>query len=159
MILDFGCGKRKFPNAIGIDIDPDSDADIIHDLNKPFHFRKANLIRAVEIIEYLDNPKQFIQNCYNNLEGGGVLFLTTNNRDSLVNRIFKNYYHAKTHKSLMNIDELKNLLEGKFNILYINFEPYDRVGKDNYARLRGLLHRFLPNSLRERIVCVCVRGG
>ena len=33
MILDVGCGSKKFPGAIGIDVNPNSDADTLHDLN------------------------------------------------------------------------------------------------------------------------------
>ena len=33
-ILDLGCGKRKRKGTVGIDISKDTDADIIHDLNK-----------------------------------------------------------------------------------------------------------------------------
>jgi hypothetical protein len=31
-ILDLGCGIRKRPGTIGLDINPRSDADVIHDL-------------------------------------------------------------------------------------------------------------------------------
>ena len=38
-ILDLGCGKRKQKDAIGVDMSEDSDADVIHDLNKfPYPF-------------------------------------------------------------------------------------------------------------------------
>jgi len=32
-ILDLGCGNKKFPGAVGIDINPLSDADVINALN------------------------------------------------------------------------------------------------------------------------------
>jgi hypothetical protein len=44
-ILDVGCGKNKRKGAIGIDIDPNSDADVIHDLNIfPWPFNDNELI-------------------------------------------------------------------------------------------------------------------
>lgn len=33
-ILDVGCCRNKIPGAIGVDIDPDSDVDIICDFTK-----------------------------------------------------------------------------------------------------------------------------
>ena len=33
-VLDVGCSRNKVSGAIGIDIDPKSQADIIHDLNQ-----------------------------------------------------------------------------------------------------------------------------
>ncbi|NIO22955.1 MAG: methyltransferase type 11, partial [Candidatus Aenigmarchaeota archaeon] len=33
-VLDVGCGKKKHPGSIGIDIRPDSDADKVCDFDK-----------------------------------------------------------------------------------------------------------------------------
>ena len=57
-ILDFGCGNQKRPGAIGIDINPKTDADIIHDLNSfPYPFADSifDEIYADNVIEHLDN--------------------------------------------------------------------------------------------------------
>jgi len=57
-ILDLGCGNKKFPGAIGIDINPLSDADVIHDLNKlPYPFKDSvfDEIIADNVIEHLDD--------------------------------------------------------------------------------------------------------
>jgi len=57
-ILDVGCGKRKRSNAIGIDINPRSDADLLHDLNQfpyPFTDNHFDEIYADNILEHLDD--------------------------------------------------------------------------------------------------------
>jgi len=57
-ILDLGCGNKKKSGAIGIDINPDTNADIIHDLNKfPYPFEESTFdkIFADNVIEHLDN--------------------------------------------------------------------------------------------------------
>ncbi len=57
-LLDLGCGNRKFPGAIGIDNNPNTDADIIHDLNSmpyPFDDSFFDGIYADNIIEHLDD--------------------------------------------------------------------------------------------------------
>ena len=32
-VLDVGCGSSKFPGAVGLDISPDTEADIVADLD------------------------------------------------------------------------------------------------------------------------------
>jgi predicted SAM-dependent methyltransferase len=57
-ILDLGCGNKKHPGAVGIDINLSSDADIIHDLNSvpyPFEDSLFDEIIADNIVEHLDN--------------------------------------------------------------------------------------------------------
>ncbi len=177
MILNLGGGVDRFPNTINVDKDKYRliNGDILHDLETPLKLeKKANLIIAKEIIEHIEDPEIFLDNCYDLLCEDGVLFLSTNNRDSLINRVFKSYYHpegigkddSKTqeqlmelgpnfsiHKSLMNADELLRIIKKRFNILFISFLPYEGT----FSKGRKLLHRFLPNSLRERIIVVAVK--
>lgn len=41
--LDVGCGLNKYPNAIGLDYNPKTAADVIHDLaNVPYPFRRLS---------------------------------------------------------------------------------------------------------------------
>ena len=57
-ILDLGCGKAKKSNALGIDINPDTDADVIHDLNVfpyPFPDNEFGVVHCDSILEHLDN--------------------------------------------------------------------------------------------------------
>ena len=57
-ILDLGCGNKKLPGAIGIDINPLSDADVIHDLNilpYPFEDSLFDEIIADNVVEHLDD--------------------------------------------------------------------------------------------------------
>ena len=57
-ILDVGCGLRKRPGAIGIDVNPRSHADVIHDLNRipyPFSNNQFDEIICDNIIEHLDD--------------------------------------------------------------------------------------------------------
>ncbi len=57
-ILDIGCGNRKEKGAIGVDINPDTEADVIHDLNifpYPFKDNEFDLLICHDILEHLEN--------------------------------------------------------------------------------------------------------
>ena len=60
-VLDIGCGKNKAKNAIGIDFNPNFQADIIHDLNVfpwPLDDNKFDAVLCYNILEHIDNvPK------------------------------------------------------------------------------------------------------
>ncbi len=57
-ILDLGCGRQKISGAIGIDLNPASDADVIHDLNVfpyPFAGNEFDEVHCDSVLEHLDN--------------------------------------------------------------------------------------------------------
>ena len=57
-ILDVGCGRKKSPGAIGIDINPESNADVLHDLNRipyPFADNTFDMIVSDNCLEHLEN--------------------------------------------------------------------------------------------------------
>lgn len=57
-ILHLGSGFNKHKNSISIDANPNTKADVIHDLNKfpyPFKTNRFELIIAENIIEHLDD--------------------------------------------------------------------------------------------------------
>jgi len=54
--LEVGCGNRKTPGAIGVDINPNSQADVVHDLDVfpyPFSDNEFDLIICRDILEHV----------------------------------------------------------------------------------------------------------
>ena len=57
-MLDVGCGMRKRAGAVGIDVNPRSQADVIHDLSKfpyPFSDNYFDEIVCDNVLEHLDD--------------------------------------------------------------------------------------------------------
>lgn len=57
-ILDVGCGQRKLPGALGMDIVSDSHADVVHDVNKtpwPFSGNNFDIILLNHVLEHVDD--------------------------------------------------------------------------------------------------------
>jgi len=57
-VLDVGCGSKKHPGAVGIDLSADTDADIVHDLNSlpwPIEDSSFDQILLQDVIEHLDD--------------------------------------------------------------------------------------------------------
>lgn len=66
-ILDVGCGMRKKLGAVGIDINPRSDADVVHDLNVvpyPFVSNYFDEIWCDNVLEHLDNIIKVMSELY-----------------------------------------------------------------------------------------------
>lgn len=56
-ILDVGCGPKKYPGAIGIDIHPATQADVLCDWSRGLPFREGQFdeVRLVHVIEEVDD--------------------------------------------------------------------------------------------------------
>ena len=56
-ILDIGCGTNKVPGAIGMDVNPRTAADVIHDLDVlpyPFADDEFDHVEAAHCLEHLE---------------------------------------------------------------------------------------------------------
>lgn len=75
--LEFGCGSHKRdPSAIGIDLIPYDDVDIVgdaFDVMSALPNSSADTIYSAHFIEHLSDPSRFIRECERVLKVGGVL--------------------------------------------------------------------------------------
>jgi len=75
-ILDLGCGTRKRPDAIGLDINPLSNADVIHDLSKfpyPFEEDSFDEIYVDNVLEHLDDVIRTMEELHRISRNGAVV--------------------------------------------------------------------------------------
>lgn len=101
-ILHLGCGINKIPEALGVDINRKSHADIIHDLDKfpyPFKANQFEKIIADNIIEHLDNIPRVMEEIYRISKNGAKIFITTGHfsgLDSFTDPTHKHFFTARS---------------------------------------------------------------
>lgn len=79
-VLDVGCGWNKTPGAIGIDSNPRSHADVIHDLGiLPYPFRNDEFDEVVcrHVAEHVPDVMAFVTELYRITRPGGRIKITT----------------------------------------------------------------------------------
>jgi len=102
MTLDIGCGKRKIePDAVGIDVSPDSAADRVWDLDRypwPLADGAFSRIHMSHIIEHLEDPMRAMAEVYRVARDGADVFVTTP--------------HFSSHNSYVDPTHRRHLAEG-----------------------------------------------
>ncbi len=79
-ILNVGCGQVRIPGAIGIDFDPQSCADVIHDLDRypwPFEDRSFDRILCSHVLEHLRDPRRAMQEIQRIVRPNGTVEIAT----------------------------------------------------------------------------------
>lgn len=79
-VLDVGCGKNKLPGAIGLDSNPRSDADVIHDLGTlPYPFADSEFDEVVcnHVIEHVPDVMAFVSELHRITKNGGRIRILT----------------------------------------------------------------------------------
>jgi len=108
-ILDIGCGKRKRNNALGIDVNPRSDADIFHDLNQypyPFTDNRFDEIYADNILEHLDDVMKVMIELHRITKPEGFIEITVPFYPH------RNAYTDPTHKHFFGVHSFDYFISG-----------------------------------------------
>ena len=79
-VLDVGCGINKYPGSIGIDRIAASRADVLVDVDHlpyPFRDRSFDQVRAVHVIEHVDDVIRTMEEFHRLLRVGGSVYIAT----------------------------------------------------------------------------------
>src|SRR5882672_5585311 len=79
-ILDVGCGDNKYPGAIGLDSNPRTAADVIHDLGAfpyPFPDDEFDLVVTRHVAEHVPDVMAFMSELHRITKPGGIIKLVT----------------------------------------------------------------------------------
>ena len=78
-ILELGCGQvRRCPNSVTVDRNPNSPADINHDLDVfpyPFTDNMFDIVIAEHVLEHLTNLIPVVEELHRILKPGGLLYV------------------------------------------------------------------------------------
>lgn len=107
--IDIGCGKNKRSGFTGIDINPDSDADIVASaLDLPFEEESVDEVSSSHLVEHFnpEEARQFFDEIYRVLKKGGKANLKID-RDWSKSILLKK---DPTHKYRFTEQEIKGLV-------------------------------------------------
>jgi SAM-dependent methyltransferase len=99
-ILDVGCGQNKFPGAIGMDSNPRSHADVIHDLGEipyPFAENQFDEIICRHVIEHVPDVMAFVSELHRVTKPGGRISIVTphcTNPDWATDPTHRNHFNS-----------------------------------------------------------------
>ena len=99
-VLDVGCGWNKTPGAIGIDANPKTHADVIHDLGSipyPFPDNEFDEIICRHVAEHVPDVMSFIAELHRVTKPGGRITITTphySNPDWATDPTHRNHFNS-----------------------------------------------------------------
>jgi SAM-dependent methyltransferase len=79
-ILDVGCGWNKTPGAVGMDANPKTHADVIHDLGSipyPFPDNEFDQVVARHVAEHVPDVMAFVAELHRVTKSGGRILIVT----------------------------------------------------------------------------------
>lgn len=109
-ILDVGCGANKTEGAIGLDNNPRTNADVIHDLGElpyPFPDNDFDLVVSNHVVEHVPDVMAFITELYRVTRAGGRIKLLTPHYTN------PDWANDPTHRNHINSYTFNTFLAGR----------------------------------------------
>jgi SAM-dependent methyltransferase len=106
-ILDVGCGANKHPGAIGLDYNPRTAADVIHDLGEfpyPFADDEFDEIVSNHVVEHVPDVMGFVAELHRITKPGGRIKILTphyTNPDWASDPTHRNHFNSYTFNVFM----------------------------------------------------------
>lgn len=105
-VLDIGCGANKVPGAVGMDINPRTAADVIHDLDDlpyPFTDNQFDEVIGRHVIEHVKDPMAVMCELHRITRNGGVVKLVAphwTNPDFATDLTHRNHLNSYSFRNL-----------------------------------------------------------
>lgn len=110
-VLDVGCGSKKYPGAIGLDISEDTDADVVHNLDQrpyPFDDDSFDQVLMQDVIEHVESPIAVMEELHRICRPGARIQLRTPHFSSVL------AYGDPTHRHYFSRIAIESLAEPRF---------------------------------------------
>ena len=111
-VLDVGCGSAKFPGAVGLDVSPDTEADVVHDLDEfpyPLADDEFDEILAQDVIEHVAQPIRMFEEFSRIGRRGAKIHVRTPHFSSVL------AYGDPTHRHYFSTLALRSFAEPRFS--------------------------------------------
>jgi SAM-dependent methyltransferase len=111
-ILDVGCGSNKYPGAIGMDFNPRTAADVIHDLGVvpyPFPDNEFDEIITRHVAEHVPDVMAFVSELHRITKAGGRIKLIAphySNPDWPTDPTHRNHFNCYSFNCFMQDRQL-----------------------------------------------------
>ena len=120
-VLDIGCGTDKLEGAVGMDANPDSHADVIHDLDvRPWPFEDSSFdsVRAQDVLEHVTDFVGVVEEIWRVCRPAAIVRVRMPFMSS------RNYHTDPTHRRAATSET------------FDYFDPRRPLGKYRYTKAR-----------------------
>lgn len=111
-VLDVGCGATKYPGAVGVDVSPDTAADIVLDLDDvPYEQLESSSFDQIlcqDVLEHVREPMRVMEELHRVAAPGAHIHLRTPHFSSLL------AYSDPTHRHYFSALAIRALAEPRF---------------------------------------------
>lgn len=135
-VLDVGCGVKKYPGAVGIDVSADTAADVVHDLGQlpwPVEDSGFDQILLQDVIEHLGDLYAVFGELHRVGRPGARVHIRTPHFSSVL------AYSDPTHRRFLSVAAVRALAEpgfahysaARFRVVYVTLDlwlPFRAVG-------------------------------
>lgn len=129
MQIDLGCGKNKMKDCVGIDMDPQSHADIVVDFEKrpiPLADNSADKVFSKQVFEHLEDPIRVLKELHRITKPGGEIFIEVPHYSSHI-------AHGLGHKQHYSYKELVQVFRNEIPCEILKaeitfFKSFRRIG-------------------------------
>jgi ubiquinone/menaquinone biosynthesis C-methylase UbiE len=111
-VLDIGCGTNKLAGAIGMDINPRTNADVIHDCGVvpyPFEDDEFDEVICNHVAEHVPDVMAFVSELYRITKNGGTIKILTphyTNPDWATDPTHRNHFNSYSFNCFMQDRQL-----------------------------------------------------
>jgi SAM-dependent methyltransferase len=157
VIIDIGCGERKTPGAIGLDIAPLKTVDVLGDVTfgLPFKDSTADRVHASHLLEHFEDLPAVMKEVWRVCKPGGRFYVTVPHSSSHYMT-----WRDPTHKRGVNLSTLtyfdRSTFEGNlfsyyagidFRIVYSRLRFVPGGNKGRYAEGRRFITALFTDFL------------
>ena len=110
-MLDLGCGSRKWPGSVGLDVSAETDADVVHDLEVfpyPIEAQAFDVVLMQDVIEHVEDLYGLMGEVHRICRPGARVLLRTPHFSSML------AFSDPTHKHYLSLMAVGGLAEPGF---------------------------------------------